>query len=172
MYVACKIYFWTVKSWLPWVGLYLGPLVCFQNYERKNLDFFTCGRESYLGNLYPSLIEKIGFPFWKKIKRIFKGQKKFCSSKFLPIKIDKTELSFLKNGSDNSSKCQRIHSNKFHNEMIVANIFASKNILECKVGCLGPQRGRLPSVTQQMTNNGRSSRCRLLCQKNCFERFL
>ena len=29
-------------------------------------------------------------------------------------------------------------------------------MLECKIGCLGPQRGQLPSTTQQMTNNGRS----------------
>ena len=29
-------------------------------------------------------------------------------------------------------------------------------MLECKIGCLGPQRGRLPWATQQMTNDGRS----------------
>ena len=29
-------------------------------------------------------------------------------------------------------------------------------MLECKIGCLRPQRGRLPWATQQMTNDGRS----------------
>ena len=29
-------------------------------------------------------------------------------------------------------------------------------MLECKIGCLGPQRGRLPWATQEMTNDGRS----------------
>ena len=29
-------------------------------------------------------------------------------------------------------------------------------MLEWKIGCLGPQRGRLPWATQQMTNDGRS----------------
>ena len=28
-------------------------------------------------------------------------------------------------------------------------------MLECKFGCLGPQRGSLPWATQQMTNDGR-----------------
>ena len=27
---------------------------------------------------------------------------------------------------------------------------------ECKIGCLGSQRGRLPWATQQMENDGRS----------------
>ena len=27
-------------------------------------------------------------------------------------------------------------------------------MLECKIGCIGPQRGRLPWATQQMTNDG------------------
>ena len=27
-------------------------------------------------------------------------------------------------------------------------------MLECKIGCLGPQRGRLPCATQPMTNDG------------------
>ena len=27
-------------------------------------------------------------------------------------------------------------------------------MLECKIRCLGPQRGRLPWTTQQMTNDG------------------
>ena len=34
--------------------------------------------------------------------------------------------------------------------------FTQKNMLECKIGCLGSQRGRLPCATQQMTNDGRS----------------
>ena len=29
-------------------------------------------------------------------------------------------------------------------------------MLECKIGCLGPQRGRLLWATQQMTNDGQS----------------
>ena len=29
-------------------------------------------------------------------------------------------------------------------------------MLECKIGGLGPQRGRLPWATQRMTNDGRS----------------
>ena len=29
-------------------------------------------------------------------------------------------------------------------------------MLECKIGCLGPQRGRLPWDIQQLTNDGRS----------------
>ena len=29
-------------------------------------------------------------------------------------------------------------------------------MVECKIGCLGPQRGRLPWVTKQMTNKSRS----------------
>ena len=29
-------------------------------------------------------------------------------------------------------------------------------MLECKIGYLEPQRGRLPWATQQMTNDGRS----------------
>ena len=72
------------------------------------------------------------------------------------IKIGKTEFSFLINGSDNSSKYQRINFNEFHDIIIVANNFTKKNILECKIGCLGPQRGRLPWATQQMTNDGQS----------------
>ena len=47
-----------------------------------------------------------------------------------------------------------------------------KYILECKIGCLGPQRGRLPWASQQMTNYGRSFALRVNCQKICFERFL
>ena len=29
-------------------------------------------------------------------------------------------------------------------------------MLQCKIGCLGPHRGRLPSAIQQMTNDGGS----------------
>ena len=36
---------------------------------------------------------------------------------------------------------------------LVANNFTYKNMLECKIGCLGPQRGRLPWATQQVTND-------------------
>ena len=28
-------------------------------------------------------------------------------------------------------------------------------MLECEIGCLGPQHGRLPWATQQMANDGR-----------------
>ena len=42
---------------------------------------------------------------------------------FFSIKIGKTEFLFLINGSDNLSKCQRIHFNEFHDKIIVANNF-------------------------------------------------
>ena len=42
-------------------------------------------------------------------------------------------------------------------------------MLDGKIGCLGPQCGRLPWATQQMTNDGRITD---YCQKFCFERFL
>ena len=35
-------------------------------------------------------------------------------------------------------------------------ILHRKNILECKIGCLGPQRGQLLWATQQMTNDSLS----------------
>ena len=39
------------------------------------------------------------------------------------MKIDRTEFSFLINGSDNSSKYQRIHFKGFNDQIIVANNF-------------------------------------------------
>ena len=68
-------------------------------------------------------MEKIGFPFLKKIDLIFKGQKYIFCLKFFSIQIGKTEFSFLINGSDNSSKYQRIHFNEFRDKIIVANNF-------------------------------------------------
>ena len=41
-------------------------------------------------------------------------------------------------------------------------------MLECKFGCLGPQRGRLPWATQQMTNDGRSFALPITVKKICF----
>ena len=42
---------------------------------------------------------------------------------FFSIKIGKTEFSFLINGSDNSSKYQRIYFDEFHDKISVANNF-------------------------------------------------
>ena len=67
----------------------------------------------------PSLIEKIGFPFLNKID-LQETKVNFCS-KFFSIKIGEVEFSFLINGSNNSSKYQRIHFNELHDEIIVAN---------------------------------------------------
>ena len=53
----------------------LGDSSFFKKYERKNREFFTWRRKSDFGNLYPSLIEKIEFPFFWKKDLIFKGQK-------------------------------------------------------------------------------------------------
>ena len=69
-----------------------------------------------------NLIEKIEFPFFKKIYLNFKRQKYIFCSKFFS-KIGKTEFRFLINGSDNSSKYQRIYFHEFHDKIIVANNF-------------------------------------------------
>ena len=52
----------------------------------------------------------------KKKDLIFKKQKYIFCPKFLCIKIGKTEFSLLITGSENSSKYQRIHTEKsrFH----------------------------------------------------------
>ena len=63
---------------------------------------------------------------------------------------------------------QRIHFNKFHDKIIVANNCTSKNMLEGKIGCLGPQRDQLPWFTQKMTNNGRSFVLPITVSKNRF----
>ena len=78
----------------------LGHSSFFKKYERKNLEFFTWSWENDFGNLCPSLIEKIGFPFKKNIPYFQEPKYIFCS-KFFSIKIGKTEFSFLINGSDN-----------------------------------------------------------------------
>ena len=67
------------------------------------------------------LSKKLDFPPLKKTDLIFKKQKKDFCSKFFSVKIGKTEFSFLINGSNNSSKYQRIHFNEFHDRKIVAN---------------------------------------------------
>ena len=61
---------------------FLGQSSFFKKYERKNLEFCTGNRESDFGNLYLRLIEKIGFPFFKKKVLIFKGQKYIFGSWF------------------------------------------------------------------------------------------
>ena len=43
--------------------------------------------------------------------------------------MGETEFSFLINGSDNSSKYPRKHFSEFHDKIIVANNFTSKNML-------------------------------------------
>ena len=43
-------------------------------------------------------------------------------------------------------------------------------MLECKIGCLGPQRGRLRWATQQIMNDGWSFACRLM-SKNLSRKF-
>ena len=58
---------------------------------------FTHGvMKSDLSNLYPSLIEKIGFPSFKRNTTHFQGTKLNFCLKFLSIKIGITEFSFLK----------------------------------------------------------------------------
>ena len=94
--------------------------------------------------------KKLDFPSLKK-DLIFKRQKLIFLSKVFYIKIGDTELSFLINGSYNSSKYQRIHFNGFPDKIIFVNKFTWKNMLEYKIGCLGSQRGRLPWTTRQMT---------------------
>ena len=43
-------------------------------------------------------------------------------------------------------------------------------MLECKIECLEPQRGRLPWATQQMTNDGRSFALPITVSKNLFRK--
>ena len=81
------------------------------------------------------------------------------------------EFLFLINAFDNSSEYQRIHFNEFYDRIIVANNLTYKNMLECKIGCLGPQRGRLPWATQQMTNDGRSFVLPITIKKSVSEGF-
>ena len=45
-------------------------------------------------------------------------------------------------------------------------------MLECKIGCLGPQHGQLPWGTQQMTNDGWNVALPITGKKICFEKFL
>ena len=87
----------------------LGQSSFFKKYERKNLKFFIWSWENYFRNFWPSLIEKIGIPFFKKNRSHFQETKVVFCSKFFCIKIGKTEFSFLINGSDSSSKYRRIH---------------------------------------------------------------
>ena len=75
------------------------------------------------GNLCRSLIEKIGFPFFKKNRPHFQETKLNFLFNFFSIKIGKTEFSFFINVSDNLSKYQRIHFNEFHDKVIFANNF-------------------------------------------------
>ena len=41
-------------------------------------------------------------------------------------------------------------------KLLLQIVLHKKKMLEYRIGCLGPQRGRLPWDTQQMTNDGRS----------------
>ena len=68
------------------------------------------------------LSKKLNFPSLKKIDLFFKSQKSIFVQ-FFSIKIGKTELLFLINGSDNLNKYQRIHFDKFHDKIIVADNF-------------------------------------------------
>ena len=56
-------------------------------------------------------------------------------------------------------------------EYILINFNEWKNILECKSGCLGPQRGRLSWATQQMTNDGRSLALPIIVKKSVSKGF-
>ena len=53
----------------------LGQSSLFKKYERKNLEFFIWSWKTDFGKLCPSLIEKVGFLFFKKKYLIFKRQK-------------------------------------------------------------------------------------------------
>ena len=44
-------------------------------------------------------------------------------------------------------------------------------MLECKIGYLGSQRGRLPRATQQMTNDGRSFALLITVKKSVLKGF-
>ena len=44
-------------------------------------------------------------------------------------------------------------------------------MLECKIGCLGPQRDRLPWATQQMTNDGLNFALPITVKKSVSKRF-
>ena len=112
--------------------------IFFKKYERKNLEFFTWSWENYISYLSPNLIEKIGFSFFQKNRPHGQETKVIFCSKFFFINIDKTEFSFLINGSEKTSKYQRIHFNEFHDKIIVASNFIYKNMLQYKIGCLGP----------------------------------
>ena len=55
-----------VETVYLWCQYALGQSFFFQKYERKNLEFFAWSWENDFVDLCPSLIEKIGFPFFKK----------------------------------------------------------------------------------------------------------
>ena len=44
-------------------------------------------------------------------------------------------------------------------------------MLECKVGCIGPQRRRLRWATQQMTNDGRGFALPIIVKKSVLKGF-
>ena len=119
----------------------------FKTYQRKNLEYFIWPRASHFDNLRLCL-QKLDFPSLKK-RTHFQGAKVIFCSKIFSNKIGRTKFSFLKNGSNNSSEYQRINFNEFHDKIIAANNFTSKNILERKIGFLRPQRGQLPWATEK-----------------------
>ena len=44
-------------------------------------------------------------------------------------------------------------------------------MFECKIGCLGPQRGRLPWATEQMTIDGQSFALPITVKKSVLKGF-
>ena len=61
-YHNVKLLIFTYRG--EWAALGQSPF--FKKYEEKNLEFYTWSCENDFGNLCPSQIEKIGFPFFKK----------------------------------------------------------------------------------------------------------
>ena len=53
----------------------LGQSSFFKKYEKNNFEFFTWSWENDFGNLCPSLIAKIGYPFFQKNKPHFQETK-------------------------------------------------------------------------------------------------
>ena len=75
----------------PWANRFF----FFKKYEKKNLQFFTWSWNNDFGYLCPSLIEKIGFPFFKKKKTSFSRDKsKFFIQSFSLLKLAKLNFHF------------------------------------------------------------------------------
>ena len=65
-------------------------------------------------------VNRKNFIFLKKKETSFSRDKSKFFVQFFCIEIGKTEFLFSINGSENSSKYQRIHFNEFHDKIIVA----------------------------------------------------